>query len=71
MNNTLEEIHPGEILMQEFIEPMQLDRVQLAAQSVSPQHIWTTWCKAGPRSRRKSPVSWARFSISIRNSGGT
>lgn len=31
MNNILEEIHPGEILMEEFIEPMQLDRVQLAA----------------------------------------
>lgn len=62
MGKFLEEIHPGEILLEDFMKPMGISARQLAADiDVSPVAS-ANWLMACDRSRQTPHFAWACFS---------
>ena len=52
MAKLLDEIHPGEILLEDFMKPLEITVRKLAADDVSPSRLSASasWCTANDRS---------------------
>ena len=62
-------IHPGEILREEFLKPIGLSVYQLASRFISHAHPSTTLCENGERSRLTPPCGWQGSLARTRSSG--
>jgi addiction module HigA family antidote len=68
MSKKLAPIHPGEILLEEFLKPLDMNPHQLAmALRVPPNRI--AQIIKGERSPQIQPCAWAAISVSIRSFG--
>ncbi|WP_367156186.1 transcriptional regulator [Methylomonas sp. HYX-M1] len=62
MIELLDEIHPGEILLEDFMKPMGISARQLAADIDVPPVESANWSMANARSLPIPPSGWVCFS---------